>query len=435
MNEREDMPLRSLRRLVRRGGRRLEQRPKRSTRPPCGARCRSKGGAPCAAPVAVRRNAMTGEVIVAKRCRMHGGLSTGPRTWEGRQRCREAGRRGAEERWRRYREAREWWVVRRVVPSAKTRQQRVCAARGLFASACLLFGAPIARGGRAVRAAVALRYEAPSRAQVARLATARTWSCTLAPSRPFFWRWAATILAALRPAYEPAAHDNRENRYRSPRDGRRRPPHDSTVALRSKGVRERGVALCHVDAFLDGGNKGESEREVTSHGSLPARVERTGRHGHNGEGTRVTDGAHHTRNTRRVDRPRCGSAYREHGAVGRKRPKRDGQVARHSARSLLDGGVSSPAAIQAVAASDRQTAESILSGAIIPDHAPVYVLKVRGGPFTSQRKPPGVAAAPQRAFLTITVDAATKRLTDTGYDDAEPDLTQIGSPVVDLTAP
>jgi hypothetical protein len=97
-------------------------------------------------------------------------------------------------------------------------------------------------------------------------------------------------------------------------------------------------------------------------------------------------------------------------------------------------GVSSPAAIQAVAASDRQTAEYILSGAIMQDRAPVYVLKVKGGPFTSRRHPPGVAA-PKHAFLTITVDAATKRLTDIGYVDVEPDLTQIGSSVVDLTAP
>ncbi len=97
-------------------------------------------------------------------------------------------------------------------------------------------------------------------------------------------------------------------------------------------------------------------------------------------------------------------------------------------------GVSSPATIEAVAAPDRQTAESTLSGAIIPDHAPVYVLKVKGGPFTSPRHPPGVAA-PQHAFLTVTVDAATKRLTDIGYVDVEPDLTQIGSSVVDLTAP
>jgi hypothetical protein len=97
-------------------------------------------------------------------------------------------------------------------------------------------------------------------------------------------------------------------------------------------------------------------------------------------------------------------------------------------------GVPSPAAIQAVAASDRQTAASILSGAIIPDHAPVYVLKVKGGSFTPPRHAPG-GAAPQHAFLTVTVDAATKRLTDVGYVDVEPDLTQIGSSVVDLTAP
>lgn len=95
-------------------------------------------------------------------------------------------------------------------------------------------------------------------------------------------------------------------------------------------------------------------------------------------------------------------------------------------------GVSTPASIQAVAASDRQTAASILSGAIIPDHRPVYVLKVTGGPFTSPHTPPGGAAPQQHAFLTVTVDAATKNLTDIGYDDVEPDLTQIGSAVVAL---
>jgi hypothetical protein len=97
-------------------------------------------------------------------------------------------------------------------------------------------------------------------------------------------------------------------------------------------------------------------------------------------------------------------------------------------------GVSSPATIQAVAASDRQTAAFVLSGATIQDHAPVYVVKVKGGPFTSPRHPPG-ATAPQHAFLTVTIDAATKRLTDIGYVDVEPDLTQIGSSVVDLAAP
>jgi hypothetical protein len=69
----------------------------------CGARCRSKGGAPCSAPVVVRTLAVEGVVRlrISNRCRMHGGLSTGARTAAGRARLREAGRRGAIERWRR----------------------------------------------------------------------------------------------------------------------------------------------------------------------------------------------------------------------------------------------------------------------------------------------------------------------------------------------
>src|SRR5579872_4704179 len=53
----------------------------------CGARTRDGGR--CVAPVAP-----------GKRCRHHGGASTGPRTPEGRARCSEAGRRGAKARWR-----------------------------------------------------------------------------------------------------------------------------------------------------------------------------------------------------------------------------------------------------------------------------------------------------------------------------------------------
>jgi hypothetical protein len=77
-------------------------------RPRCGARCRSKGGAPCGAPVVVRIVGLADGRrvrVVARRCRIHGGLSTGARTPEGRERLREAGRRGAIERWRRWREA------------------------------------------------------------------------------------------------------------------------------------------------------------------------------------------------------------------------------------------------------------------------------------------------------------------------------------------
>jgi hypothetical protein len=48
--------------------------------PRCGARARSRGGQPCQAP-AVRGK---------RRCRMHGGISTGPRTPEGLERSRGA---------------------------------------------------------------------------------------------------------------------------------------------------------------------------------------------------------------------------------------------------------------------------------------------------------------------------------------------------------
>jgi hypothetical protein len=76
--------------------------PKRE-RPKCGARCRSKGGAPCDAPVCRRPDGRG----LARRCRIHGGLSTGAKSAKGRARLREAGRRGALERWRRWRLARQ----------------------------------------------------------------------------------------------------------------------------------------------------------------------------------------------------------------------------------------------------------------------------------------------------------------------------------------
>lgn len=62
--------------------------PERSERPRCGARTRA--GHPCKAPalwIAGAAGPRNG------RCRMHGGLSTGPRTPEGRQRCADAARR------------------------------------------------------------------------------------------------------------------------------------------------------------------------------------------------------------------------------------------------------------------------------------------------------------------------------------------------------
>jgi hypothetical protein len=93
-------------------------------------------------------------------------------------------------------------------------------------------------------------------------------------------------------------------------------------------------------------------------------------------------------------------------------------------------GVSSPMTMLAVAA-DHQAAEKVLCGAIVNDHAPVYVIKMTGGPFTSRRHSPA-GPAPQGNVLTLTVNAATYRITDVGYDDVEPDLSQIGPVAVNL---
>lgn len=72
----------------------------RARRPRCGARCRD--GHPCEAAVVVQR---TDEgVRYAARCRMHGGLSTGPRTPEGRRRALDALARGRARRWQHPRE-------------------------------------------------------------------------------------------------------------------------------------------------------------------------------------------------------------------------------------------------------------------------------------------------------------------------------------------
>jgi hypothetical protein len=125
-------------------------RPRKADLPRCGARCRSKAGAPCAAPVAtmwmlyedgtfavryvelaesedgtwravvvglprtkrqvrvIRRQPIEGGVlllIASRRCRMHGGQSIGPKTAEGRRLAAEAAGRGRAERWRRWRAA------------------------------------------------------------------------------------------------------------------------------------------------------------------------------------------------------------------------------------------------------------------------------------------------------------------------------------------
>ena len=63
----------------------------RATLEPCGARCRD--GHACRAPVVVAWS-IDGGWREAARCRMHGGLSTGPRTEDGRARSLDALARG-----------------------------------------------------------------------------------------------------------------------------------------------------------------------------------------------------------------------------------------------------------------------------------------------------------------------------------------------------
>jgi hypothetical protein len=60
---------------------------KKRERPRCGAKCRN--GSLCNAPPVWNKNL---DRAVNGRCRMHGGLSTGPKTEEGRQRIAESNR-------------------------------------------------------------------------------------------------------------------------------------------------------------------------------------------------------------------------------------------------------------------------------------------------------------------------------------------------------
>jgi hypothetical protein len=100
----------------------------------------------------------------------------------------------------------------------------------------------------------------------------------------------------------------------------------------------------------------------------------------------------------------------------------------------LRAGVASPRTMRAVAASDHQEAENVVSGAVIADHDPVFVVQMEGGPFVSASHPRH-GAPPQGDVLTITFDLATRRITDIGYDAAPADLQRIDAEVVDMMAP
>ena len=101
------------------------------------------------------------------------------------------------------------------------------------------------------------------------------------------------------------------------------------------------------------------------------------------------------------------------------------------ALALQAAGASTPQTMIATASADHQAAEKVISGAIVNDHGPVYVIAITGGPFTARSSPSGVSA-PQGDVLTLTVDARTFQVTDTGITNDAPDLSLIGSVVVDL---
>jgi hypothetical protein len=95
-------------------------------------------------------------------------------------------------------------------------------------------------------------------------------------------------------------------------------------------------------------------------------------------------------------------------------------------------GASPPTSMYAVAVSDHQAAETVLSGAIIYDHAPVFVIVITGGPFMGRSAPAGVPL-PEGTVLTLTVNAASFEVTDVGIGNVEPDLSEIASATMDLS--
>lgn len=96
-------------------------------------------------------------------------------------------------------------------------------------------------------------------------------------------------------------------------------------------------------------------------------------------------------------------------------------------------GVPSPKTIEAVASSDDEVAQKVVSGGdIVNNHVPVYVVEVTGGTFTAYAaSPPSGAPLPTGSVMTITVDQTTFQETDFGLGDTAPDLSQLG-PVVNL---
>jgi hypothetical protein len=96
--------------------------------------------------------------------------------------------------------------------------------------------------------------------------------------------------------------------------------------------------------------------------------------------------------------------------------------------------VAHPATMMAVATSDHSAAEAAISGAVLNEHDPVYVVQMTGGTFKALHHPQG-QDFPTGTVLTVTYDAKTMRITDVGFDTVAPDLHAIDANVVDLMAP
>ena len=102
-------------------------------------------------------------------------------------------------------------------------------------------------------------------------------------------------------------------------------------------------------------------------------------------------------------------------------------------QSASISGVPSPQTMIAVWSPDHQVAEQIVSGDIVTDHVPVYVVEMTGGDFTSiEGGPNGIP--PHGSVLTLTINAETFEGTDAGITDLLVDLHKINPRVVDLLA-
>jgi hypothetical protein len=94
-------------------------------------------------------------------------------------------------------------------------------------------------------------------------------------------------------------------------------------------------------------------------------------------------------------------------------------------------GVPVPETVRAAVAIDRQAAEQAISGSVVNDNSPVYIVQMTGGSFVPQLHRKDLASVPA-AVLTIAVDAASLSILDVHYDGEAPDLTALDSHIVDI---